>query len=105
MKDEIYDYFGINNQHYNKDSTLEGKGTENKFFDLNSDDFSDKDKVEIELIQDKVTRITKLYELNNKAMFSDKNMDKVATSLNKYDKEHNLILNIAVFATIISPLI
>jgi len=104
MKDEISDYLGINNQYYNKNSP-EGKGTENNFFNLNSDDFSDKDKVEIELIQDKVTRITKLYELNNKAMFSDKNMDIIALSLNKYDKEHNLILIIAVLATILSPLI
>ncbi len=105
MKDDVLDYLGMNNMANTSNFSDGGKGSENNILEFSMNNLSERDRVEIELIEDKLTRITKLYELNKKALFSDKNMDNLAVALNNYDREHKLILNVAVIATILSPLI
>lgn len=96
MKDEILNYVGMGKiKQYNSD----------QLFDLNQDEISEKEKIELEMIEGKMRRITMLYELNKKIKFSDKCMDNIAKYIDKHDKEHNMIINIAVGLTILSPFI
>ena len=105
IKEEIYDNLNIIFTDNPKDSQKNNIIRENYFEELLKDELDEKDKIELELIDDKITRITKLYELNRKLKYSDKKWDALAKFFNKYDFEHTLLLNCAVVLTVLSPFI
>ena len=105
IKEEIYDYLNITFMDNRKDSQTKNLYQETNLEDSLKDELDEKDKIELELTDDKITRITRLYELNRKLKHSDKKSDDLANFFNKYDSEHTLLLNCAVVLTVLSPFI
>jgi hypothetical protein len=105
IKEEIYDYLNTAFMDNRKDSQTKNMYHETNLEDLLKEELDEKDKIELELTDDKITRITRLYELNRKLKYSDKNSDALAIFFNNYDSEHTLLLNCAVVLTVLSPFI
>jgi hypothetical protein len=61
--------------------------------------------IEIELIESKANKISKIYEINQKNKFSDNNKDYIAEVLDKDDNLHINLINVGVGLSIFSVFI